>query len=131
MRPTQKPNPLGAHGRWLLAPSAALKPCGTCRAWLWVDLLRVSKGILCSRDLLKDPVDAVHDAPAALPAPAPAPRLRLRPTDFGVYLHLHAGTTEAAAVRQVRSVAQHLPKTRRYVVSDGGVDLSQLCQKEG
>lgn len=52
-----------------------------------------------------------------------------RRAKYGFYLHVYADP--AAVIYQVRQVKKHFVTSPIYVMSDGGLDFSPLCQKEG
>ncbi|CAK9097892.1 Peptidyl-prolyl cis-trans isomerase A [Durusdinium trenchii] len=48
---------------------------------------------------------------------------------YGFYLHVYGDP--AAVIYQVREVKKFFPRSPIYVMSDGGLDFSALCEKEG
>lgn len=48
---------------------------------------------------------------------------------YGFYMHVHADP--AAVIYQVRKIKEHFPGAPIYIMSDGGLDFSELCRHEG
>jgi len=48
---------------------------------------------------------------------------------YGFYLHVYADP--AAVIFQVRQLRKHFPTSPIYVMSDGGMDFSPLCEQQG
>lgn len=48
---------------------------------------------------------------------------------YGFYLHVFGDA--AAVIHQVRQVKKHFPESPIYVMSDGGMDFTELCREEG
>ncbi|CAE8719928.1 unnamed protein product [Polarella glacialis] len=50
-------------------------------------------------------------------------------TTYGFYLHVHGDP--AAVIHQVRQIKNFFPDSPIYIMSDGGMDFSELCKQEG
>ncbi|CAJ1396082.1 unnamed protein product [Effrenium voratum] len=60
---------------------------------------------------------------------APAEPRPSQANEYGFYMHVHGHP--AAVIHQVREIKKWFPGSPIYVMSDGNMDFSRLCAKEG